>query len=163
MKGRHGTQHNDILHNDAQHKRLTCDTQHKWHSAKTTLSIITLYYYAEFCILLIITLNVIMLSVLMLSVIMLSVIMLNVVKLNVEMLNVVKLSVIMLSVVAHNESDWLYKRHPKFGKNAFENIAFEQKAWRQTLVLQFLKNYPRHLSHDLSYKTFTSVTFPSPS
>ncbi len=27
--------------------RHTCDTQHKWHSAKTTLSLITLYYYAH--------------------------------------------------------------------------------------------------------------------
>ncbi len=33
---------NDIQHNDTQHKGLICDTQHKWHSALMTLSIITL-------------------------------------------------------------------------------------------------------------------------
>jgi hypothetical protein len=35
-------QHKDIQHNDTQHKGLICDTQHKWHSSKKTLSIIEL-------------------------------------------------------------------------------------------------------------------------
>jgi hypothetical protein len=33
FKGRHDIQHNDILHNDTQHKGLICDIQHKLHSA----------------------------------------------------------------------------------------------------------------------------------
>jgi hypothetical protein len=33
-------QHNDIQHNDIQHRGLICGTQHKWHAAKKTLSII---------------------------------------------------------------------------------------------------------------------------
>jgi hypothetical protein len=36
------TQHYDTRHNDTQHKGLICDTQHKRHSAKKTLSIIKL-------------------------------------------------------------------------------------------------------------------------
>ncbi len=33
LHGRHDTQHNDIRHNDNQHRVLICDTQHKWQSA----------------------------------------------------------------------------------------------------------------------------------
>jgi hypothetical protein len=71
--GRHDTQHNNIHHNDTPHKRLTCDAQHKGHSAKLTLNIITLCHcavccYAEGHVLLIIMLNIVMLSVVMLSV-----------------------------------------------------------------------------------------------
>ncbi len=31
------TRHDDVQHNDTQHKGFTCDTQHKWHSAKNKL------------------------------------------------------------------------------------------------------------------------------
>ncbi len=70
---RYGTQHNDIQLNKTQLKSPTRDTHHKWHLAKTTLSIITLFHYAE-CrfaecrILFILMLNVVMLSFIMLSV-----------------------------------------------------------------------------------------------
>ncbi len=69
--------------------------QHKWHLAKSTLSITLLCHYANFCILFIIMLNVIVLDVIMLNVIMLNVIMLNVIMLSVIMLNVIMLNVIM--------------------------------------------------------------------
>ena len=42
VRGHHDIQHNDTQHNDTQHKGLICDTQHKRHSAKKTLSIIKL-------------------------------------------------------------------------------------------------------------------------
>jgi hypothetical protein len=38
--GRHYTHHNDIQHNDTQHKGLIYDTQHMPHSAYATISII---------------------------------------------------------------------------------------------------------------------------
>ena len=58
-------------------------TQYKWHSAWRTLSITTLWHYAEFCygdchILYIVMLKVIVPSVVMLSVLMVNVIMLSV-------------------------------------------------------------------------------------
>jgi hypothetical protein len=54
---------------NTQHKGFICDTQHKSHSAKFTLSIATLCHYAECCILFIIMLNVIMLSIIRLIVV----------------------------------------------------------------------------------------------
>jgi hypothetical protein len=37
-KWHYDTQYNDIQHNDTKQKGLKCDTQHKRHSAKMTLS-----------------------------------------------------------------------------------------------------------------------------
>ncbi len=53
------------------------DTQHKWHSASTILSITMICHYAECHILLVLMLSVFMLSVVILSVIMLSVVLLS--------------------------------------------------------------------------------------
>ncbi len=59
-----------------------------------TLSITTLCYYAECCVLFIIMLSVVMLNIVMMNVVMMNVVMLNVIMLNVVMLNVVMLSVV---------------------------------------------------------------------
>jgi hypothetical protein len=75
---------NDIQHNDAQHIGVTCDTQHKRHSAQRCSAIM---------------LNVVMLSVTF-FIAMLNVVTLSFVMLSVIMLRVVMPSVIMLSVVA---------------------------------------------------------------
>ncbi len=62
-----GTQHNDIQHNYTQHRGLKWDTQHKWHQHNNTLSLcwvsLSIYYYSECRVLVIIMLHSIMPSV----------------------------------------------------------------------------------------------------
>ncbi len=61
---------------------------HLRHLALMPLSMITIFHYAECCVLFIVLLNVVMPNVIMLNVVMLNVVMLNVIKLNVVMLSV---------------------------------------------------------------------------
>jgi hypothetical protein len=68
------TQHYDIQYYDTQQKGLICETQHKRHSAKMTLSILCIEcHYAECHNLFNVTLSVIVLIVIMLNVVLLSV------------------------------------------------------------------------------------------
>jgi hypothetical protein len=79
-------QHNETEYKDTQHNALVCVAQHKRHSAKKTLSIITPISiecrYVEPCILITVILSVIKLNVVMLSVVMLIVIKLSVLMMN---------------------------------------------------------------------------------
>jgi hypothetical protein len=84
QKQRHDNPHNNIQHNDTQHKEFIIIKFYNI-NYKEFYNI----FYADCCILFTFMLSVIMLKVVMLSVVMLSVFMLSVVMLNVIMLSVV--------------------------------------------------------------------------